>query len=188
MRSGENARQKSSPTFSPLSSSIGSRSSRVVPGYVVLSSTISWPERKPVLTARGLQDEGHVGIFGLVQGRRHADAAGVGLGQGGKLGGGGEPTGFNERAQVGGQHILDVAVAFLEPSHPSRVYVNAGHVIACLGKSHSQRQADVAQSDDRHVRGAVRDLLKQPFHYRSSVGARRAVPLQSMARRAPTIN
>ena len=30
--------------------------------------------------ARGLQDEGHVGIFGLVQGRRHADAAGVGLG------------------------------------------------------------------------------------------------------------
>jgi hypothetical protein len=38
-RSGENARWKSSPIFSPLVSRIGRISSRVVPGYVVDSRT-----------------------------------------------------------------------------------------------------------------------------------------------------
>src|SRR5438093_4093059 len=48
-RSGENARKKSSPTLSPVDSSDGSISSRVVPGYVVDSSTTSWPDRKSVV-------------------------------------------------------------------------------------------------------------------------------------------
>jgi hypothetical protein len=43
-RSGEKARKKSFPTSSPaLSLSIGSRISRVVPGYVVDSRTITIP-------------------------------------------------------------------------------------------------------------------------------------------------
>ncbi len=42
-RSGENARWKSSPALSPLFSRIGSSRSRVVPGYVVDSSTTSCP-------------------------------------------------------------------------------------------------------------------------------------------------
>src|SRR6185295_10580202 len=42
-RSGENARKKSSPTFSPVASNIGCSSSAVVPGYVVDSSTTSMP-------------------------------------------------------------------------------------------------------------------------------------------------
>ena len=48
-RSGENARKKSSPTFRPVLSSAGSISSRVVPGYVVDSRTISWPRRSVFL-------------------------------------------------------------------------------------------------------------------------------------------
>ena len=43
IRSGENARWKSVPAVSPLRSRIGSRVSRVVPGYVVDSSTTRWP-------------------------------------------------------------------------------------------------------------------------------------------------
>jgi hypothetical protein len=42
-RSGLNARKTSCPTVYPSSSSVGWSSSRVVPGYVVLSSTISRP-------------------------------------------------------------------------------------------------------------------------------------------------
>ena len=45
-RSGEKARLKSSPTFSPEASSRGRISSRVVPGYVVDSSTTRWPLRR----------------------------------------------------------------------------------------------------------------------------------------------
>ena len=45
-RSGENARLKSSPTLSPEASSRGRISSRVVPGYVVDSSTTRWPLRR----------------------------------------------------------------------------------------------------------------------------------------------
>ena len=45
-RSGENARWKSFPASRPDSRSrIGSTSPRVVPGYVVDSSTTSWPAR-----------------------------------------------------------------------------------------------------------------------------------------------
>jgi hypothetical protein len=44
-RSGEKARKKSRPALRPLSSSFGWTSSSVVPGYVVLSRTISWPAR-----------------------------------------------------------------------------------------------------------------------------------------------
>ena len=49
-RSGENARKKSSPTLRPVDSSAGSISSRVVPGYVVDSSTTSCPLRSPRFT------------------------------------------------------------------------------------------------------------------------------------------
>ena len=43
-RSGDIARRKSSPAFSPEPSSrIGCRISRVVPGHVVDSSTTTWP-------------------------------------------------------------------------------------------------------------------------------------------------
>ena len=45
-RSGENARWKSSPAFSPVDSRIGSSCSRVVPGYVVDSSTTRCPSRR----------------------------------------------------------------------------------------------------------------------------------------------
>ena len=45
-RSGENARLKSSPAFSPVDSRIGRSFSRVVPGYVVDSSTTSCPSRR----------------------------------------------------------------------------------------------------------------------------------------------
>ena len=45
-RSGENARLKSTPAFRPVDSRIGSSCSRVVPGYVVDSSTTSWPSRR----------------------------------------------------------------------------------------------------------------------------------------------
>src|SRR5215510_14119582 len=41
--SGEKARKKSFPTRKVVLSSSGSTSSAVVPGYVVLSSTMSWP-------------------------------------------------------------------------------------------------------------------------------------------------
>ncbi len=44
-RSGENARKKSSPQTSPDDSSTGWISSRVVPGYVVDSSTTRCPLR-----------------------------------------------------------------------------------------------------------------------------------------------
>jgi len=40
-RSGEKARKMSRPTLKPFCSNIGTRTSSVVPGYVVLSSTIS---------------------------------------------------------------------------------------------------------------------------------------------------
>ena len=43
MRSGEKARWKSRPAARPDSSSSGPKRSRVVPGYVVDSSTTSWP-------------------------------------------------------------------------------------------------------------------------------------------------
>ena len=42
-RSGEKATWKSRPATSPHSSSIGATCSRVVPGYVVDSTTTSWP-------------------------------------------------------------------------------------------------------------------------------------------------
>ena len=42
-RSGENATLKSRPAANPDSSSNGTSCSRVVPGYVVDSNTISWP-------------------------------------------------------------------------------------------------------------------------------------------------
>ena len=45
-RSGENASRKSVPQRSPPASRIGLHSSSVVPGYVVLSSTTSWPFRR----------------------------------------------------------------------------------------------------------------------------------------------
>src|SRR2546427_1791885 len=49
-RSGEKARKKSFPPLSPVLSSAGSISSRVVPGYVVDSSTTSWPCRRVCFT------------------------------------------------------------------------------------------------------------------------------------------
>ena len=50
-RSGLKQRWKSSPTSRPDSSSAGSRTSRVVPGYVVDSRTMSCPFRSPPATA-----------------------------------------------------------------------------------------------------------------------------------------
>ncbi len=44
-RSGEKARNTSSPTLQPPASRIGCTTSRVVPGQVVDSSTTSWPGR-----------------------------------------------------------------------------------------------------------------------------------------------
>ena len=52
-RSGEKARWKSTPAVRPdTSSRIGANSSRVVPGYVVLSSVTSWPRRRWAASAR----------------------------------------------------------------------------------------------------------------------------------------
>ena len=45
-RSGEKARKKSSPMRNARDSTRGWMTSSVVPGYVVLSSTISWPRRR----------------------------------------------------------------------------------------------------------------------------------------------
>src|SRR5690348_3987497 len=49
-RSGEKQRKKSSPTCSSRFSNVGSSTSRVVPGYVVDSSTTSWPGRSASAT------------------------------------------------------------------------------------------------------------------------------------------
>ena len=51
-RSGENATWKSRPATSPHSSSSGAIRSRVVPGYVVDSTTTSWPDCRTPLSAR----------------------------------------------------------------------------------------------------------------------------------------
>ena len=55
-RSGLNARNTSLPTVRPDCSSIGLSSSRVVPGYVVLSSTINWPAWtwRPIVSAAAM--------------------------------------------------------------------------------------------------------------------------------------
>ena len=51
IRSGEKARKKSSPAAMPRASKRGSSTSCVVPGYVVDSSTTSWPGRMMAATA-----------------------------------------------------------------------------------------------------------------------------------------
>ncbi len=69
MRSGAKATAMSSPTCRPLDSSIGTKSSWVVPGYVVLPTTTSWPLRaRLVISSRARAMWETSGSFDLVSG------------------------------------------------------------------------------------------------------------------------
>ena len=90
-RSGEKHRKKSSPTSSPLLSSIGSTSSSVVPGIGggFQNDQHAGMEVLGDLLAGG-HDVAHVRVFGLAQRRGHADVDGVELGDHGEIRGGAE--------------------------------------------------------------------------------------------------
>ena len=117
-RSGEKARLMSSPTRSPDASSSGTSRSRVVPGYVVDSSTISWPGWTTCASDLAAASSGpEVGLAVLGQRGRDADQHRVGLREVGVAVG--RPDLRQHRLQPLGRDVLDVGVAVGDRRTPS---------------------------------------------------------------------
>ena len=135
-RSGLKARKKSSPTVRPVLSSAGSRISRVVPGYVVLSRMIACPRRSAALDRLGRGDDvADVRVLELGERRRHADRDGVRLGQPRHVGGRAESAGLDTACELRVGHVLDVRTAGVEPVDHLWLHVEAEHPVAGLARA-----------------------------------------------------
>ena len=61
-----------------------------------------------------------------------------------------EPPRFQRRRELAGGHVLDVGFPGLQPLHPDRVGVIAGHLVPGRHGPHRQRQAHVSQAGHHH--------------------------------------
>ena len=146
-RSGEKASEKSSPARRPDSSSSGTRCSRVVPGKVVDSSTMSWPRAITPARAReafssGPRSGSRLRVSGVGTQTRIASASWSSTKRVVKL----------QRSSIAPRRSEGMSSTWEWPSRSAAdlglVDVDADDVDAGLGEADRQRQPDVTQSDD----------------------------------------
>ena len=104
-------------------------------------------------------DVTHVGVFGLAQGRGHADVDGVEIADHRKIGGGDDFACLHQFAESGRGDIADVGFPGVDAPSFSFADVDSGYRETSLGELHGQRKAYVAQSDDPDARLAGLNFL-----------------------------
>jgi hypothetical protein len=114
---------------------------------------------------RSGDDEAHVGVFGFIERRRHANDDRVRLAQDGAVGRGIEAAGRDMRRQVARGHVRDVRGARVEDPHLLGIIVEPRHTEPRPGEFGYQGQTDIADSDDYYVRLLGGDLGKNGRHF-----------------------
>src|SRR6184192_3491885 len=145
MRSGEKARKNSWPTVSPAAAKRGSSTSSVVPGYVVDSSTMSWPARRMRATssvaATMWEMSGSLDFPSGVGTQMMMASAAVSAAI---------PSATTRRRAVtrGASSSLGTSSTGLTPARMRADAGHSDHGQARLGEGHGQGQADVTEPDD----------------------------------------
>jgi len=99
-----------------------------------------------------------------VERRRHADAHAVALRRVGKIGRGNELSGLDKRFEILVHHIADIVLAGVDHVHLFLLHIKAVDLEAGLRLLHSERQADIAETDN-----AERGLTSEQFFFESHV-------------------
>src|SRR5579862_1487444 len=109
----------------------------------------------------GADDEAHVRVLGLAQGRGHADVDGIELTDDAEIGGRADLAGFHQRLQYRRGNVLNVGFALHDRIDFALLDIDAGHAKSRLGELDHERQADVSQAYYTHVGLVCFDLPAQ---------------------------
>src|SRR5689334_18777597 len=102
--------------------------------------------RGDLLTGR--HDIAHIGILGFSQRRGNTDVHRVQVGDRSEVTGSTEAAGFYKPAQIVARNILDIRITQVHSSDLGLLEVNSGDGKAGFRELHSERQPDIAETDD----------------------------------------
>ena len=130
----------------------------------------------------------NVGLLMLVERRRNADGDEIGFRNEREVRGGRQGSFVNQAFEIAVHHIADVVPAFVHHIDFFGLHVKPDGLEPGLGLLHSQRQADIPQTNHATYDFAGFDLGKQVFfHTRHEPLPSRKKALESAARKCTTI-